>query len=414
MRPLASWLVPAGAAPAAGLLLASRGLRGVADGCIAVLLPVYLAALGLSLVDVGLIGTLTLAGSAAATLAVGLWGHRSPALRLMTAAALLMCATGLGFAALHGFWPLAVVAFVGTLNPSAGDVSVFLPLEHARLANAAQGSDARTRLFARYSLVGALSGAVGSLAAALPAWLATRAGVPLLAALQAMFVGYAAIGAVVALLYRQLHLRARDAATPEAAGLATAAQALGPSRGVVVRIAALFCVDSFAGGLLVNALMAVWLFQRFGLSVAAAGQVFFATGLLSTLSLLAAPAVARRFGLLNTMVFTHIPSSLFLVAAALVPTLPLALACLLARATLQQMDVPTRNAFVMALVTPGERAAAASVVAVPRSLAAAIGPTIGASLMAAGFLSTPLVACGVLKIGYDVAMLAMFRRHRVE
>lgn len=405
------WIVPAGAHPAAGLLLASRGLRGLADGCVAVLLPVYLQALGLSLVDVGLLSTLTLLGSAAATLAVGLWGHRSPALRLMTGASLLMAATGLGFASMHGFWPLAVVAFVGTLNPSSGDVSVFLPLEHARLAHAASTSDARTRLFARYSLVGSLCGAVGALGAAGPAWLAAHAGVAMLPALRAVFVAYAAIGLVVAVLYRRLHLRAQEAATEGDAGLATAAQALGPSRGIVLRIAALFCVDSFAGGLLVNSLMAVWLFQRFGMSTAGAGRFFFVSGLLATGSMLAAPAVARRFGLLNTMVWTHIPSSVFLILAALSPTLPIALACLFVRSALQQMDVPTRNAFVMAVVTPPERPAAASVVAVPRSLAAAVGPTIGAGLMAAGFLAWPLVACGVLKIGYDVAMLVMFRRH---
>jgi predicted MFS family arabinose efflux permease len=407
-------LVPDGVAPAAGLLLASRGLRGLADGCISLLLPVYLAALGMSVLDVGALGTLTLFGSAAATLAVGVWGHRVPALRLMTGAAIAMAATGLGFAVFSDFWPLAVVAFVGTLNPSSGDVSVFLPLEHARLANAAPTSDVRTRLFARYSLVGSLSGAVGALGAAFPVWFATRTGTSALLALKAAFVVYAAIGLVVAMLYRQLHLRAQEAATGGDAGLATQARALGPSRGVVMRIAALFCIDSFAGGLLVNSMMAVWLFRRFGLSVADAGAFFFVTGLLTTASLMAAPAVARRFGLLNTMVFTHIPANLCLAAAALVPTLPLAMALLLVRASLQAMDVPTRNAFVMALVTPGERAAAASVVAVPRSLAAALGPLIGGAVFTAGALAAPLVACGLLKTGYDIAMLLMFRRHRVD
>jgi len=421
-----SWWLPTGVEPAAGWLLASRSLRGFADGYVAVLLPAYLRALGMGVVDVGVLSTLTLAGSAVATLAVGALGHRFRASALMLAAALTMVATGLGFAGLHDFWPLAVVAFVGTLNPSSGDVSVFLPLEHARLAGAAADSAARTTLFARYALAGGLSAAIGALASAAPTWWSARGGVAL-DAMRAMFLLYAAIGAIVALLYRafiaherralaqhaddgdsRAHARDRARAMPEAP------QPLGPSRPVVVRLAALFCIDSFAGGLLVNSIMTLWLLQRFGLSLAAAGQFFFASGLMMTASQLLAPALARRVGLVNTMVFTHIPASLFLIAASMAPTLPVALACLLLRGMLSSMDVPARNAFVMAVVTPPERAAAASFTAVPRSLASALGPTIGAWLLASGVLAAPLIACGTLKIVYDLALLRMFRKHPVD
>ncbi len=390
-------------------------LRGFADGYVAVLLPAYLGALGMGVLRIGVISTLTLAGSAAATIAVGALGHRFRAGRLMQAAALTMVATGLGFAGFQAFWPLALVAFVGTLNPSSGDVSVFLPLEHARLARAADGSAARTALFARYALAGGLSAAVGALASAWPAWWSAHAGGAMLGAMRAMFVLYALIGGVVALLYRGFlaHER-RDEAAAGTSANPDAPQPLGPSRGIVVRLAGLFCIDSFAGGLLVNSILALWLFQRFGLSLAAAGQFFFASGLMMTASQLLAPPLARRFGLVNTMVFTHIPASLFLIAAAVAPTLPLALACLLARGALSSMDVPARNAFVMAVVTPPERAAAASFTAVPRSLAAALGPTIGASLLASGVLAAPLVACGALKIAYDLALLGLFRRHPVD
>jgi len=414
-----SWWLPAGVEPAAAWLLASRMLRGFADGYVAVLLPAYLGALGFGVVQIGLLGTLTLAGSAAATLAVGALGHRFAASRLMLAAALTMAATGLGFAGLHAFWPLALVAFVGTLNPSSGDVSVFLPLEHARLAQAAEGSGARTALFSRYALAGGLSAAVGALASAWPAWWSAHMGGSRLDAMRAMFLLYALIGGVVALLYRGFiaqewrdHASSR-AATADAQGGA-APQPLGPSRGIVIRLAALFCVDSFAGGLLVNAMLALWLFQRFGLSLAAAGHFFFWSGLLMTASQLLAPVLARRIGLVNTMVFTHIPASLFLIAAAFATSLPAALACLLLRSALSSMDVPARNAFVMAVVTPPERAAAASFTAVPRSLASALGPTIGGWLLASGVLAAPLVACGVLKIAYDLMLLAMFRRHPVD
>ena len=196
-------LLPPGTAPEALRLLLARALRGFADGYVSVLLPAYLLALGFGRFDVGILSTATLAGSALATLALGAFGHRWPSRRLLQGAALLMAATGAAFAGLASFWPLLVVAFVGTLNPSSGDVSVFLPLEHARLASAATGH-ARTALYARYSLAGALSAAVGALAAALPPWLAARAGVPLEVGLRAMFALYGVIGAVVWWLYRRL------------------------------------------------------------------------------------------------------------------------------------------------------------------------------------------------------------------
>lgn len=397
-------LLPFGAAPQARLLLLGRALRALVDGYVAVLLPAYLLALGLSTWQVGLLSTVTLLGSALATLAVGAWGHRVDSRRLLLAAALLMAATGLAFAGLSAFWPLLLVAFVGTINPSTGDVSVFLPLEHARLAHAAQG-EARTVLFARYSMAGALFAALGALAAALPDWLALHAGVDLLAALRGMFVLYAAVGFAVWLLYRQLP-QAHEMAQPPPAPL-------GPSRRSVVKLAALFSIDAFAGGLVVNTLLALWLFQRFDLTPGVVGLFFFCAGLLATASLLAAPHVARRIGLLNTMVFTHIPSSLFLMLAALAPGAPLALGLLLARAALSQMDVPARSAFVMAVVTPAERTAAASFTAVPRSLAAALGPTLAGALLGAGWLALPLLTCGALKIGYDLALLATFRRVRL-
>jgi MFS family permease len=394
-------LLPQGVDPAVLPLIVGRALRAFSDGYVAVLLPAYLLALGFGQFDVGLISTVTLAGSALATLAVGAVGHRWAQNTLLLGAALLMVGTGLGFAAITAFWPLIVVAFVGTINPGAGDVSVFLPLEHARLALAASG-EARTALFARYSLTGSLMNAVGALASGVPTWLLRFAEVPLLTGMRAMFVLYALIGALIWLLYRRLP-RANGAVKQDAAPLGT-------SRGIVFKLAALFSVDAFAGGLVVNSLMTLWLFQRFGLSLAQAGVFFFITSLLSAFSQLAAPVVARRIGLLNTMVFTHIPANAFLILAALAPTLPLALAALFVRSALSQMDVPTRTAFVMMVVTPPERAAAASFTAVPRSLASAASPALAGALLGAGFASLPLIVAGAMKIAYDLAVLAAFRR----
>jgi predicted MFS family arabinose efflux permease len=208
------------------------------------------------------------------------------------------------------------------------------------------------------------------------------------------------------LLYR------RRAPQPLPAAAAPAAP-LGPSRGIVVRLAALFSVDAFAGGLVVNSLLALWLLQRFDVSLAQAGAFFFWTGLLSAASQFAAPAVARRFGLLNTMVFTHIPANVCLLLAALAPSLPIALAFLLVRSALSQMDVPTRSAYVMAVVTPPERPAAASFTAVPRSLASALAPALSGALFASGWLSAPLLACGLLKIAYDLVLWRACRRDKL-
>ncbi len=398
-------LLPSGVAPASRLLLIGRALRAFTDGYVAILLPVHLLALGLGKWNVGLISSATLLGSALMTLAVGQWGHRVPQRRLLIAAAGLMAATGLLLAGITEFWPLLVVAFVGTMNPSSGDVSVFLPLEHARLAETADG-EARVRLFARYGFTGALSAAAGALATAVPQRL-IDAGVPQTEAIRLMFIAYGLTGGVIFLLYRRLPnhpIHGPDA--PRAP--------LGPSRAIVIRLAALFSIDAFAGGLLVNTLLALWLFERFDLSLSAAGNFFFWAGLLSASSQLAAPWVARRIGLINTMVFTHIPSSLCLIGAAFASNLPIALTLLFLRSALSQMDVPARSAFVMAVVTPAERTSAASVTAVPRSLAAAVSPAIGGALFAAGWMAAPLVACGALKILYDVAIWRAFRKVRPD
>ncbi len=396
-------LLPQGVERGIAPLLIARALRAFVDGYVAILLPAYLLTLGYGVWEVGLLSSATLLGSALATLAVGAWGHHFPHRQLLLGAALLMALTGLAFAGLGSFWPLLLIAFVGTLNPSSGDVSVFLPLEHARLAEAADGNT-RTALFARYSLFGALFASFGALAAAIPDWLTAQTPLAHLDALRLMFVLYALVGAGVFLLYRGLPKVAVHEQTIPAP--------LSASKAKVIRLAALFSVDAFAGGLVLNTLLALWLFQRFDMSLAAAGMFFFWAGLLTAVSQLAAPWVAKRIGLLNTMVFTHIPANICLILAALAPDLPLALGLLLLRALLSQMDVPTRSAFVMAVVTPAERAAAASFTAVPRSLASALSPSLGGALLASGWLAAPLLVCGALKIAYDLSLWRAFRSIR--
>jgi MFS family permease len=381
-------------------LLMARALRDFGDGFVAVLLPVYLLALGFSPLEVGVIATTALLGSALLTIATGFLGARYDHRQLLLAASSLMIATGVAFAVVHDYALLLVVAFAGTINPSAGSVSVFVPVEHAVLAR--EVADAtRTRMFARYSLVGALAGAVGALAAAIPDLLS-----PLhldqLTAIKAMFVFYALLGVFGGFIYAQIppHHPSPEHVTPTA---------LGPSRQIVFKLAALFSLDAFAGGFVVQSLLALWLFERFDMSLAAAGVFFFWSGLFAAFSFPVAAWLSRRIGLINTMVFTHIPSSIALMLAAMAPTLPAALTLLLIRAALSQMDVPTRSSYVMAVVTPSERAAAASFTSVPRSLAAAASPALAGALFAASFRAWPLIICGTLKIVYDLLLLIQFR-----
>jgi len=375
----------------------ARALRDFGDGFIAILLPVYLTALGLSAFDVGVVATLALFGSALLTLGVGFLGARYEVRGLLLAASALMVVSGIAYAAASDYAVLLLVAFVGTINPSGGSTSVFVPLEHTVLSGAVAPAR-RTWAFARYSLIGAFAGAIGALAAATPEWLAPL-GIGTLAAIKIMFGFYAVLGVLGALAYHRIApLRKSQVSAP-----------LGPSRGIVYKLAALFSIDAFAGGFVVQSLLALWLFERFDLSLAAAGAFFFCSGVLAAFSFPVAAWIGSRIGLVNTMVFTHIPSSLCLIAAAFAPSLGWALALLLVRAALSQMDVPTRSSYVMAVVTEAERPAAASVTAVPRSLASAASPALAGALFAAGLHAWPLLLCGGLKIAYDLMLLAAFR-----
>jgi MFS family permease len=380
------------------LLYAARGARGFGDGFAIIILPAYLSAIGFSPTQIGLIASASLLGTALLTLAVGLIAPRHDLRNLLLGGAVLMAATGLAFPNFDAFALIAVVAFAGTINPSTGDLGVLVPLEHAMLAHGVSHHE-RTRTFARYSLIGALTMAVGSMAAAAPDFM-TTAGVGRVSAFKIMFYAYAVLGVVSALLYRRLpHVVMED--RPSAP--------LGPSRSTVYRLAALFSLDAFAGGFIVQSLLALWLFERFDLSLSAASLFFFWSSTLSAFSYPIAAWLAKRICLINTMVYTHIPSSVFLILAAFAPNLYLALALLLARSALSQMDVPTRTSYVMAVVTPAERTAAASVTAVPRSLASSISPAMTGALLATSCAGLPLIVCGVLKIVYDVALLYTFR-----
>jgi MFS family permease len=368
---------------------------------VSVLLADYLTAIGFSPFRVGAIVAGTLLGSAALTLVVGLRANHVPRRLLLLMASALMLGTGTGFWAVTAFWPLLVVAVIGTLNPSSGDVSVFLPVEQGVLSGTASGTD-RTALFAWYNVAGAFAGALGALASGIPIIVARREGWDLVVAERSGFILYGVVAVATAVLYRFL-----SPSIEGHQGFEKTAP-LAESRGIVLRLSALFSLDSFGGGFVVQSLLVLWLFKRFNLPVATAGAVFFATGLLSALSQFVSPWLARRIGLVRTMVFTHLPSNAFLILAGLMPTAPLAILFLSLRSLLSQMDVPARQSYVMSVVPSEERAAAASVTNVPRSLAAGLSPLMAGLLLDQTTLGWPLIVAGTLKAIYDVLLLVQF------
>ncbi len=386
-------------------VVTGRAIRGFADGFVSVLLAQYLTGLGFSPVEVGAIVTSTLLGSAVLTLAFGLTGHRFTLRALLLVATGLMFATGLGFASVTAFWPLLVIAAVGTLNPSAGDVSVFLPTEQALVAGHVE-APRRPWVFAIYNLCAIFAGAIGALVSGVPEGLAHAFDWDVTSTQEASFLVYAFAGVVIFFVYRRL---TRDHEVLPRIPRAERRRALHTSRRIVLELTGLFSLDAAGGGFVVTSLLVLWLHLRFDLAAGTTAAVFFAAGVLGGCSQLLAPRLAARFGLIRTMAFTHIPANIFLVLAAFAPTGGIAIALLLARSALSSMDVPARQAFVMAVVPADERAAAASVTNVPRSLASAATPLLAGALLTRTTFGWPLLIAGVVKITYDVLLLVLYR-----
>jgi predicted MFS family arabinose efflux permease len=387
------------------LLLTARGIRAFGGGFVSILVPIYLTGLGIGAFEVGVLTTAMLLGPAMMTLTIGLIAHRLRRVTLLTGASMLMVLSGIGYAFETEFWPLLVIAAVGTLNPTASDVSVFAPLEQTLLSNAVL-PERRTSIFVSYGLIGSLLGAVGCLFASAPEILARIAPMAPNRALQGMFLAYAFLGALAFVIYRQLKSPEEVPASGPATG------PLGPSRRIVFTLAALFSLDSFGGGFFVQSLLALWLFDHFGLSLTAAASLFFWSGLLSAFSYAVAVRLARRIGLVNTMVFIYLPSNVCLMLVPFAPTLGIAIALLLIRSTLSQMDVPARTSYVMAVVTPPERPAAASITSAPRSIAGAASPIFAGYLLGFSSFVWPLIIGGGLNSLYDLLLLFMFRKVR--
>ncbi len=395
------------------VLFLTRGLRLFAYGFLSVVLVLYLAAVGLHESQIGLLLTLTLVGDTALSFWITTRADGVGRRRMLLVGAALMVAAGLAFALARTFVPLLLAATIGVISPSGNEVGPFLAIEQAALAEEAP-ADRRTALFAWYNLTGSFATALGSLASGGLVQLLQAQGYGTLTSYRAVVVGYAGAGVAMALLF----VRLSSAVEPPPAQRVRHSPAflrprlgLDRSRASVLRLAGLFSMDAFAGGFVVQAFVAYWFHVRFGVAPAALGAIFFGANLLAGISALTATRLAARIGLLHTMVFTHIPSNLLLALVPLMPSLPLAMAMLLARFSISQMDVPTRQAYTMALVAPGERSAAAGVTGIARTLGAALSPMAAGPLYASAALaSLPFFISGGLKIVYDVLVWRTFRK----
>jgi len=393
------------------LLFATRALRMFAYGLLSVVLVLHLSAAGVDEARIGLLLSLTLLGDTALSLLVTTRADRVGRRRMLVLGALLMAGGGAAFAATTSFALLLLAATIGVLSPSGNEVGPFLALEQAALAQELPAAR-RTGAFAWYQLAGSLATAAGALAGGVLAELLQRRGASPLASTRAAIVLYAALGLVLAALFVRLSA-AIEAPAAERATAAAPWHGLGRSRGIVARLSILFSLDAFAGGFVVQSFVAWWFHVRFGASPAELGAILFGANVLAAVSALSAAAIARRFGLVNTMVFTHLPSNALLVLVPLMPTLPLAVAVLLVRFSISQMDVPTRQSYTMAVVEPAERAAAAGVTGIARTVGAALAPLAAGPLFASATLaSVPFFVAGGLKVLYDLMLWRSFRALR--
>jgi MFS family permease len=388
----------------ARLIIAARAVRGFAQSAVGVLLAIYLGVQGFSLFETGLLLTCGSAGASAIAVLTGLFGDALGRRRTLFVLSAIMTATGVAFATSETFAVLLTVAFVGSFSALAGSGGGMGTIEQAVLPTCVP-DERRTDVFAVYSTIGMLAASFGALAAGFPTMLQREAGIAALASMRVMFLGYACFGVVLATMYGGLSTRIEDAR-----GRTRWTNPLRlPSRRRISTLAGLFAVDSFGTGLVVESLTSYWFFTKFGLEPAELGALFFGSNALAAASLWVAARLARRIGLLNTMVFTHIPSSLFLVAMVFAPVAWVAVTFWLLRAFLSQMDVPTSQSYTMAVVRPEERTAMVSATMVARSAGVALGPTITAALWTASSATVPFVAGALVKISYDLALWRVFR-----
>jgi MFS family permease len=396
----------------ARLLFATRFTRLFAYGSLSVVLVFYLVGIGLTSAQSGLLLTLTLLGDTAVSLFLTTRADRIGRRRMLIAGSALMAAAGLVFAATSNLSLLLVAGTIGVISPSGNEVGPFLPIEQAALTEVVSDRT-RTEVFAWYTLAGAMATALGSLAAGTATRMLQQAGITAVGSYRGVVVLYAALGLALAVLFSRLSPSAEVHAPgePKPPRRSTFADwsGLDRSRGVVARLSALFALDAFGGGFVIQSFAAYWFYLRYGVKPETLGAIFFFANVLAGLSALLASRLAARIGLVKTMVITHLPSNVLLILLPLMPTLPLAVLVLLVRFSISQMDVPTRQSYLMSVVRPEERSAAAGITGVARTTGAAISPLfVGLMFARPALVSLPFFLAGSLKIAYDLLLYRAF------
>ena len=393
-----------------GLLFATRVLRMFGYGFLAVVLVLYLSAIGLSGAETGLLLGLTLLGDAAVSLWLTTHADRIGRRRVLIVGAVLMLGAGVAFTATSLLPVLLVAATLGVISPSGNEVGPFLAVEQASLSQLVPDRQ-RTGLFAWYQLAGSFATAAGTLAGGGIAQAAISGGAQPADAYRVVIIGYALVGIALGALFLLVSPRVEVPVAQIRDETVRGRLGLHRSKGVVLRLSMLFALDAFAGGFAIQSFIAFWFNQRYGVDPALLGAILAGANILAGFSALAAGRLAARFGLVNTMVFTHLPSNVLLALVPFMPTLQLAVMVLFARFAISQMDVPTRQSYTMAIVAPDERSAAAGVTGIARSLGVAAAPLIAGPLFAtAALASAPFVISGGLKIVYDLLLYRSFRR----
>jgi len=390
------------------LLLCARIVRTFSYGFLSIILAIYLKLIGFNEVLIGVVLTATLVNSVIFNLISSAYADKIGRKKILTIYAILMVLSAVIFFLTNNYVALIIAALIGTINVTGSEVGAFLSLEQAILPQTVKDIKKRNSIFAIYNMVGTFAMAGGVLVSGLPNFLVQHYGLAQINAIKTLFIFYAVLALVVTGIYlalsKKIEIQVQD-------GQRVPQKSISPkTRGIITKMSSLFAVDSFAGGFVIQSIVAFWFYSKFGADLSVLSYIFSVAGVLTALSFLVATKIASKIGLINTMVFTHIPSNILLILLAFAPNFSVAILLYLARMGLSQMDVPTRQSYIVSIVNENERVAAASITNTSRNVAQAVSPSLAGAVIQVLSLSTPFIIGGILKIAYDIGMFANFRK----
>ena len=390
------------------LLLCARIVRTFSYGFLSIILAIYLKLIGFNEVLIGVVLTATLVNSVIFNLISSAYADKIGRKKILTIYAILMVLSAVIFFLTNNYVALIIAAIIGTINVTGSEVGAFLSLEQAILPQTVKDIKKRNSIFAIYNMVGTFAMAGGVLVSGLPNFLVQHYGLAQINAIKTLFIFYAVLALVVTGIYlalsKKIEIQVQD-------GQRVPQKSISPkTRGIITKMSSLFAVDSFAGGFVIQSIVAFWFYSKFGADLSVLSYIFSVAGVLTAISFLVATKIASKIGLINTMVFTHIPSNILLILLAFAPNFSVAILLYLARMGLSQMDVPTRQSYIVSIVNENERVAAASITNTSRNVAQAVSPSLAGAVIQVLSLSTPFVIGGILKIAYDIGMFANFRK----